>query len=145
MIYEIMNRHDARYASGNESAPASAIISITDVGSDENKFYPAKWIHETLHLKFDDVGEHGRNCITMEQANRIAEFALQNYGQVQRFIIHCEFGQSRSAGAAAALCEFFEGHDNGIAQDPRYFPNWTVYKYVTNALKTQSNRATLGG
>jgi predicted protein tyrosine phosphatase len=132
-----MNRRDARRASGEVSAPPTAIISITDCSAEKNYFYPASWIIATLHIQFDDVGEHGHNCITGKQANEIAEFALRNYEQVQRFLVHCEYGQSRSAGAAAALSEHFEGHDNGISQDSRFYPNWTVYKYLMRALGEQ--------
>ena len=135
MIYEIMSRKEARYASGERIAPTTAIISITDIGSEHNEFYPARWIEAVLHIQFDDVIERGINCITKANAMEIAKYALENYDRVERFIIHCEFGQSRSAGIAAALCQHFEGHDNGISTDPKYFPNWTCYKYVLRALE----------
>ena len=140
MIYEIMNRKEARYASGETSAPTTAIISITDVGDEQNEFYPASWIYAVLHIQFDDVIERGHNCITKTNAQEIAEFALENYDKAERLIVHCEFGQSRSAGVAAALCQHFEGHDNGISTDPRYFPNWTCYKYVLRALEEINSR-----
>jgi len=134
MIYEIMNRVDAHRASGEGNAPVTAIISITDTGDDKNSFYPTSWIKAVLHIQFDDVIDHRKNCITKEQAKEIAAFAQENYEQIERFIIHCEYGQSRSAGVAAAICEFFEGHDNGISTDNRYFPNWTCYKYILEVL-----------
>ncbi|MCL2663828.1 MAG: hypothetical protein FWE83_10970 [Oscillospiraceae bacterium] len=140
MDYEIMNRKEARYASGETGSPTTAIISITDVGDEQNEFYPASWIHAVLHIQFDDVIERGYNCITKTNAQEIAKFALENYDKVERFLIHCEFGQSRSAGVAAALCQHFEGHDNGISTDPRYFPNWTCYKYVFQALGETKTR-----
>ena len=135
MIYEIMSRINARHATGDSKAPVTAIISITDTGDKLNDFYPASWIAAVLNIQFDDVIERGHNCITTSDAQEIAKFALEHYDKVERFIIHCEYGQSRSAGVTAALSEFFEGHDNGISTDPRYFPNWTCYKYVMKALK----------
>ena len=138
MNYEIMSRKEARYVSGEMIAPTTAIISITDVGSEHNEFYPASWIEDVLHIQFDDVIDSGKNCITKANAMEIAKFALRNYKIAERFIIHCEYGQSRSAGVAAALSQFFEDHDNGISTDSRYFPNWTCYKYVLRALTEES-------
>ena len=135
MEYEIMSRKEARYASGETIAQTTAIISITDVGSKQNEFYPASWIYAVLHIQFDDVVERGHNCMTKANAEKIAKFTLENFKKVERIIIHCEFGQSRSAGVAAALSQFFENHDNGISTDSRYFPNWTCYKYVLRALE----------
>ena len=37
------------------------------------------------------------------QAKQIADFILHIRKKVKRFIVHCEFGQSRSAGVAAAI------------------------------------------
>lgn len=88
-----------------------------------------------------DVTERENNCINKTNANEIAEFALTNYDEVERFIIHCEYGQSRSAGVAAALSDFFERHDNGISADSRYYPNWTCYKYVMKALRKRLKRS----
>jgi hypothetical protein len=50
MEYEIMNRKEARYASGDTRSPTTAIISITGVGDEQNEFYPANWIHAVLPL-----------------------------------------------------------------------------------------------
>jgi hypothetical protein len=43
-----MSRKEARYASGEMIAPTTAIISITDVGSEHNEFYPASWIEAVV-------------------------------------------------------------------------------------------------
>ena len=119
----------------SDTAPLTAIISITDKGDDTNTFYQQEWLCDILEIQFDDVIEGGRNCITKEQAGHIADFALSISDKAERIIVHCEYGQSRSAGVAAALCEHFEGHDNGISHNPHYFPNWTCYKRVMEALK----------
>jgi len=62
MNYEIMSRKEAHYASGEMIAQTTAIISITDFGSEHNVFYPASWIEDVLHIQFDDVIESGNNC-----------------------------------------------------------------------------------
>jgi predicted protein tyrosine phosphatase len=75
--------------------------------------------------------------MTEEQAAEIADFALKVKRKVKRFIVHCEYGQSRSAGVAAALSQYFEGHDNCIFLNRRYHPNRMCFRLVLEALKKQ--------
>ena len=130
-----MSRLEARQASREGESPTTAIVSITDCGSKLNTFYKAHWLKEVLHIQFDDVDFGGHNCITQFQATEIADFALGARKQVERFIVHCEFGQSRSAGVAAAISEYLEGSDGGIFYNRKYNPNRTCYKLVLSALK----------
>jgi len=55
MIYEIMNRTAASAATREPAAPITAIISITDIDSDKNTFYPQLWIKDIL----DNSVSHG--------------------------------------------------------------------------------------
>jgi predicted protein tyrosine phosphatase len=135
MLYAIMNRDKARVAALHSEAPATAIISIIDPDRESNDFRPQPWLKEVLELKFKDVEAGIAQCITKRQARKIADFAKRHYGQVERFIVHCEYGISRSAGVAAALSEYFEGHDNGIFTNRAYSPNMTCYDYVLAALQ----------
>ena len=130
-----MSRIDASAASMETNASDSVIISITDYGDRKNTFNQATWIKGILEIQFDDVEVGSPNCITKEQAIEIAEFVLRIKWSVKRVIVHCEFGQSRSAGVAAAISVFLEGHDNGIFFNRRYYPNRTCYRYVLNALR----------
>lgn len=135
MRYEIMNRTDASEATSEAEAPNTAIISITDYGDEKNTFCQRDWIKGILELQFNDEEAGGYRCITPQQAEEIADFVLQNRKKVQRYIVHCEFGQSRSAGVAAAIRTYFEGNDGGIFRSRRYAPNRTCYHYVLNALR----------
>ena len=135
MRYEIMNRQDATGATMEAEAPDTVIISITDCGDKKNKFNPAPWLKGVLDIQFDDVDFGGKNCITAQQADEIAEFVLNIKRSVKRVIIHCEYGQSRSAGVAAAISTYLEGHDNSIFINRNFFPNKTCYRYVLSALK----------
>jgi len=139
MIYEIMNRAKAHHASGEVNSPTTAIISITDKGDKPNTFFPQEWIIDIHHSQFNDVIKNRPHALTAQQAKEIADFVIEHYNEVDRLIIQCEFGQSRSAGVAAAICEFFEGHDNGITSDPAYLPNWHCYHLVLDALKAYKN------
>jgi predicted protein tyrosine phosphatase len=135
MIYKIMNKTDASKATEAINSPNTAIISITDTGDEKNKFHGRHWIKGLLELQFLDVSEGSTDCITREQAKEIADYALLLYPCVERFIVHCEYGQCRSAGIAAAISDYFEGHDSGIFSNPDYLPNRTCYKYVLDALQ----------
>ena len=130
-----MNRTDAHKATLEAAAPTTAIISVTDTGSEKNRFYPQPWLKGVVELQFLDVEAGGYDCITRTQAKIIADFARRMHKQVERFIVHCEFGQSRSAGIAAALIKYFEGHDGGIFMNKRYNPNRTCYRYVLKELQ----------
>jgi predicted protein tyrosine phosphatase len=125
---------DARRATYEQDAPVTAIISISDIGDDLNKFYPQTWLKEVFAIQFDDV-ESGTGCITKIQAAEIADFVLRMYPQIERFLVHCTFGQSRSAGVAAAISQFYEGNSSGIFGNRAYSPNPTCYKLVLDALK----------
>jgi len=99
---EVMSRHAAACVTREKTASSTAIISITDCGSALNSFHILGWLEGVLALQFDDV-ESGHNCISVSQAAEVAEFVLRVKKDVERIIVHCEFGQSRSAGIAAAI------------------------------------------
>jgi predicted protein tyrosine phosphatase len=126
---------DAQLVTRKADAPDTAIISITDKDSDKNCFYKAAWLKAVLELQFDDVEAGGRNCITLTQAMEIACFVKRMRKNVQRIIVHCEFGQSRSAGIAAAISMYLDGHDSGVFYKRKYNPNRTCYHYVLAALR----------
>ena len=135
MRYEVMSRLEARQATREPDAPDTAIISIIDYGSDTNTFYEQAWLKDVITLQFDDTEAAGPQSITREQAAEIAGFVLRMHKHVERIIVHCEFGQSRSAGTAAAISEYLEGHDSGICRNRKYYPNPLCYRYVLDALR----------
>jgi hypothetical protein len=133
-------------------APRTALISITDVDFDyaELKHQP-DYLHQ---LKFDDVGydlfddfldrkptekeaqqlaqEH--HMFSPTQANRIAGFVRSIIGKVDTLICNCEYGQSRSAGVAAAVRQYLYEDGIKVFADERYYPNKVVYNGVYAAL-----------
>ena len=137
MEYLIMNRADALKATEVPAAPTTAIISITDTGGEKVKFHGRYWIKGLLELQFLDVTAGNLGCLTQEQAKEIADYSKLLYPCVERFIVHCENGQCRSAGITAALAEHFEGHDNSVSANPDDSPNWTCYQYVLDALNSK--------
>jgi len=72
-----------------------------------------------------------------EQAAEIAEFIKSVSGRATLLICQCEYGQSRSAGIAAAVKQFLYGDGVEIFADARYYPNKLVYRKVLAALKNR--------
>ncbi|MBR3805574.1 MAG: hypothetical protein IKJ13_01895 [Clostridia bacterium] len=70
------------------------------------------------------------------EAAELAEFIYKAKEDGLDIICQCEYGQSRSAGCAAAILQHFEGRGIDIFTDYRYYPNQLVYYYkVFDALR----------
>ena len=68
------------------------------------------------------------------EADDLAEFIYKAKEDGLDIICQCEYGQSRSAGCAAAILQHFEGRGIDIFTDYRYYPNQLVYHKVFDAL-----------
>lgn len=131
MIVNVKNRRDARrWSFENHDGISTIIISITDTFSQPNTFDHNDCIKAVLPLQFDDVNRGQPNCITSEDAKKIVDFVNLWKDKVDRILVHCEAGQSRSAGVAAAICKYLKGDDSEIYDNPRYTPNSTCYSMV---------------
>lgn len=136
---EVMNRQNAKRFSFGKHDFSTIIVSITDVESLPNSFQHNKenGIIAICPVKFDDVNRGEINCITKEDAEKIARFVMKHINTktcVDHLIVHCEAGKSRSAGVAAAILKFYAGNDMQIYGSPRYTPNSTCYSMVLEAL-----------
>lgn len=131
----VMNRNNAKRFSFQPHDFKSAIISITDIRSYPNQFNKdhSNGIVEICALSFDDVNRGEQGCITEEDAEKIVKFVRRIKDKVDTVIVHCEAGQSRSAGVAAAILKYYTGHDEQIYNDPKYTPNSTCYRRVLEA------------
>ena len=73
-----------------------------------------------------------------QMAKNIVAF-INTFEEIDTIIVHCDAGQSRSAGVAAAIAKFFNGNDDqffsggGMYGSPRYTPNRLVYRKVLRA------------
>lgn len=71
--------------------------------------------------------------------DNMAKFILECVDKgITKFICQCEFGQSRSSGAAAAITEFFNHNGADIFNNDRYSPNQVIYDKLLNSLVTQN-------
>lgn len=140
-------------------APHTSLISIGDSDAlPPNLKYKPEHI---LRLVFDDItldearerldlpdvtkypdekvikllSDYGVHVFNDNQAERIAEFVHKYADITDVLICQCHYGQSRSAGCAAAIAEYFCGAGIIVFSDDRYYPNKLVYHKVLEALR----------
>ena len=73
------------------------------------------------------------------EADALAEFIYKAREAGLDIICQCEYGQSRSAGCAAAILQHFTQNGIDIFADYRYYPNQLVYHKVIDALEKYRN------
>lgn len=94
-----------------------------------------------LDLDPEVLGDFGMTVDSyFPQADELAAFILQVKAEGLDLICQCEYGQSRSAGCAAAILQFFDRNGIEVFADYRYYPNQLVYHKVLDALEKQKRR-----
>ena len=68
------------------------------------------------------------------EADALAAFIYKAKEDGLDIICQCEYGQSRSAGCAAAILQHFSKNGIDVFTDYRYYPNQLVYHKVFDAL-----------
>lgn len=125
-----MSREKARKMSFKPDIKDCIIISITDTEADLNHFAHNPHIRAVLNLKFDDVDFGEDNCITPGDGVKVIEFVNKHINHIDKIVVHCEAGVSRSAGVCAALMLIVNGNDNQIFDSARFCPNMSCYRTV---------------
>ena len=69
------------------------------------------------------------------EADVLAAFIYKAKKEGLDIICQCEYGQSRSAGCAAAILQHFSKNGIDVFTDDRYYPNQLVYHKVFDALE----------
>lgn len=84
---------------------------------------------------FESLEEEGFTYETFfPEADELVEFIFSFTEKGFNFICQCEYGQSRSAGCAAAIKEYFDFEGIKIFADYRYCPSQLIYNKVYEAL-----------
>lgn len=157
MNVEIMSREALTELAKEPFPEDTAVISITntDAADVTLEHQPDR----LLRLKFDDVSDEifeellGRkpnvremhqiasrfHMLSNAQAQQMADFILRmrNKGTL---ICQCEHGQSRSAGVAAAVMEYYSQKGINIFADVRYYPNKHVFRKLLCSLRLRGGR-----
>ncbi|MCQ2417418.1 MAG: hypothetical protein MJ071_06365 [Oscillospiraceae bacterium] len=76
------------------------------------------------------------------EVKELADFINKAYRDGKDIICQCEYGQSRSAGCAAAILEHFYRRGIDIFAEYKYYPNQVVYHKVFDALESASFQST---
>lgn len=125
----------------------SAIISFCDSGTsprDRVNFsgaYDRVMYVELDDLDIDEVDDYDRFFL---EADEVAQFIIDAFNDdVICLICQCEYGESRSAGCAAAIKEYFYKEGIEIFREYRYYPNKLVYNKLFDALEKRTKYAEL--
>ena len=134
MIFEVMSRQIAEQYSRRSDIDKTLMISISDMGSSCPNIHTSNPnILHVAFLRFDDVDVGDPHCITCNDAKHVIEIYERFKDLVDRIVVHCEAGVSRSAGVCAALMKIHDGDDMPIFSLSKYCPNMTCYRRVLEA------------
>ena len=93
-------------------------------------------------IEMQDLGgDHLTYETYLPEAEDLARFIYEAQNDGLNIICQCEYGQSRSAGCAAAIKEHFFRRGITIFSDHKYYPNRLVYHKVFDALERRKNAA----
>ena len=110
------------------------IVSITSSPDDVASLRKNPTCRGVLRLSFPDA-ETGSDRYTegqlfsRAQADALWAFVLEHRREIERIIVHCDAGVSRSSAVAAALSRVLNGDDAEFFAG-RYRPNMRVYRTV---------------
>lgn len=133
MKFEVLSRQNAKKMSYKQDIEDCIIISITDIDKEINKFASNPHIKNICRVQFDDVEINEPRHITRNDAEKILEFVNHYVDKIDKIVVHCEAGVSRSAGVCAALMQIINGNDSEIFNNPKFCPNMTCYRTVLTA------------
>lgn len=136
---EVMNRTEALdFASAYHGKPVG-LISISTPGQNYTRYLSTTPSVQILHLSFHDVDEPSPDYIhfTTHHAARIADFIVRlRLSGVDHFIVHCDAGQSRSAGITQAICESLGMGLDSITSNRALTPNMLCYRKTLYAFQS---------
>ena len=92
-------------------------------------------VYEICRVGFFDIDSNypiSFGHMTLDDAELIADVIERNLDK--DIIVHCDAGQSRSAGITAALSKYYNGNDNFFFDNPKYTPNMSCYRLMLETL-----------
>lgn len=140
MKITVMNKAKAEEYALQNHKEKSVVISIASHKCSEAFIIPnnISGIVDVIHLHFNDTDSKKLvdGGITEEDAIKIKNFVekYKDIPSIDLMIVHCEAGQSRSAGVAAAIMKYLYNDDTQIFNNYKYRPNMLCYRTVLNKL-----------
>lgn len=118
------------------------VVSITSSPDDVASLRKNHLRVGVLRLAFPDVEvaseAHEEGVLfSREQAIQVWSFVQEHRSKVERIIVHCDAGKSRSPAVAAAVARVLNGDDAEFFGG-RYRPNMRVYRILLEIAPTQA-------
>lgn len=86
-------------------------------------------------LDIDELEKYGYTIDSFfPEAQKAAEFIKKAVNDDMKIACQCEYGESRSAGCAAAIMEFYDKNGINVFADYRYLPNKIIFVKLLDAL-----------
>lgn len=117
----------------------TAVVTFYDHGYEHVRYEEV--CRDVFYCELDDLD---LSCLQEKEsgyeeyfdyADVLAEFIYDIYNLGMDLICQCEYGQSRSAGCAAAILQHFYKTGIDVFVDYRRYPNQVVYHKVFDALE----------
>ena len=143
MKINVMSQETIEYASA-AFHDRTAIISVSNPEARIVDFPRNDNIVAVLYLSFADTSDEGPESFNASHAEEIRDFLQDVMGRIDRLIVQCEFGVSRSAGIAAAIMKTLSCDDSAIFNDPWFVPNMLCYRLTYDALHDDEGHSVLG-
>jgi predicted protein tyrosine phosphatase len=131
------------YHNNEFNRETTALIAIHNPGVPHHSKEDIKGICSVHELNFWDIQEPigHYSSISTAQSIYLSEFIVDNINK--QFIVHCDYGHSRSAGVALAIeCiyysnadrySFFRDNRSHLLKHERYEPNMAVFDKIIEA------------
>ncbi len=137
MKFDVMSCVEAEQFSNDFSIEDCVVISITGpMESTANINTNNPHIKDVLRLQFDDSEPEDKQAfpyltlMSKTDAKAILTFTEAHKNNVDKIIVHCFAGVSRSAAVCAALMLIINGDDMEIFGNPKFSPNMYCYRLV---------------
>jgi predicted protein tyrosine phosphatase len=109
-----------------EPSGREACISITDVDEQELPNLSSGFV-AILRLAFTDIDRPSTDpsdvLFNEDHATQVANF-VRRWSHMDRIVVHCMAGQSRSPGMALGLCDLFSWEAGDIEE---LYPHWNPW------------------
>lgn len=109
-------------------------ITIEEV---KEEFKLPGWVGDSVQKLTELLKQHNTFLFDEAMALRTAKFIYDHHDETDLLICQCHYGQSRSAGFAAAISEHFCGNGIEVFANEQYCPNKLVYHKMMVALENQ--------
>ena len=120
----------------------TAVISFCNCGTvPRDRVNYSRVCNRIMYIELDDLDFQDLDDYDefFPEAQETAEFIVDAYTDGMNIICQCEYGQSRSAGCAAAIMEHFYRTGINIFKDYNYYPNQVIYNKIYDALQMISS------